>query len=153
MKASEMRRTYCIFSRPMLTAMLFQLRYLERIPTRRREPVVLFDKNYVHITRRCSLGGATSGQAGLWTEPCGANVSSSLSRCTRWLAQKHAKKQHLYIKNYNSGPNMLTSTSLNFFIAIFLAFSGVLAEELMVLCRHVTIDERCNVRLRWHLAG
>ena len=37
-----------------------------------------------------------------------AKVSSSHSRCTRWLEQKHAKKQYLYIKNHNSGPNMLT---------------------------------------------
>ena len=35
-----------------------------------------------------------------------AKVSSAFRRCTRWLAQKHAKKQHLYIENYNSGPNM-----------------------------------------------
>ena len=37
-----------------------------------------------------------------------AQVSSAFRLCTRWLAQKHAKKQHLYmyIENYNSGPNM-----------------------------------------------
>ena len=63
-----------------------------------------------------------------------------LSRCTRCLVQKHAKKQHLYIKNYNSGPNMTTSASLTFFTAIFLALSGALAEELMVMCRHVTTE-------------
>ena len=51
-----------------------------------------------------------------------AKVSSVFSRCWRWLAQKHATKQHLYIENYNSGPNMLTSTSLPYFTAIFLAF-------------------------------
>ena len=39
-----------------------------------------------------------------------AKVSSALSRCACCLAQKHAKKHHLYIKNYNSGPNMTTST-------------------------------------------
>ena len=50
------------------------------------------------------------------------------------------KKQHLYIKNYNSGPTMLRSTSLTFFTAIFLAFNGALAEELMVFCRHVTTE-------------
>ena len=70
---------------------------------------MLYDKKYVHITRGCSLGGAISGQAGLWTEPCGAG-------------------------------NMLTSTSLTFFTAIFLAFSGALAEELMILCRNVTTE-------------
>ncbi len=59
--------------------------------------------------------------------------------CQIWchLAQKHAKKQHLYSENYNSGPNMQTSTSLIFSTAIFVAFSGALAEELMIFCRHV----------------
>ena len=56
------------------------------------------------------------------------------------LAQKHAKKQHLYIKNYNSGPNMHTSTSLTFFTAIFVAFSGALTEELMIFYRHVRTE-------------
>ena len=37
-----------------------------------------------------------------------AMVSSGFRRCARWLAKKHAKKQHLYIENYNSGPNMQT---------------------------------------------
>ena len=41
------------------------------------------------------------------------------------------------MENYNSGPNMQTSTSLTFFTAIFVAFSGALAEELMTFCRHV----------------
>ena len=36
-------------------------------------------------------------------------VSSALSHWARCLAQKHAKKQHLYIENYNSGPNMQTN--------------------------------------------
>ena len=35
---------------------------------------------------------------------------------------------------------MTTSTSLPFFTAIFLAFSGALVEELMVMCRHVTTE-------------
>ena len=65
-----------------------------------------------------------------------AKVSSAFRRCTRWLAQKHAKKQQLYIENYNSSPNMQTSTSLTFSTAIFVAFSGALAEELMIFCRH-----------------
>ena len=60
-----------------------------------------------------------------------AKVSSAFCRCTRWLAQKHVKKQHLYIENYDSGPNMQTSTALTFFTAIFVAFSGALAEELL----------------------
>ena len=46
----------------------------------------------------------------------------------------------LYIENYNSGPNMQTSTSLTFFTAIFVAFSGALAEELMIFCRHVRTE-------------
>ena len=61
-------------------------------------------------------------------------------RCTRRLEQKHAKKQHLYIKNYNSGPNMQTSMSLTFFTAIFVAFSSALAEELMIFCRHLRTE-------------
>ena len=69
-----------------------------------------------------------------------AKVSSALSRCACCLAQKHAKKQHLYIENYNSGPNMPTTTPLTFFTAIFLAFSGSLAKELMILCWHVTTE-------------
>ena len=69
-----------------------------------------------------------------------AKVSSAFHRCTYRLAQKHAKKQHLYIKNYNSGPNMQTSTSLSFFTAIFVAFSDALAEELMIFCRRVRTE-------------
>ena len=38
-----------------------------------------------------------------------AQVSSAFRRCTRWLVQKHAKKQHLYIENFNSGTNFLHS--------------------------------------------
>ena len=44
----------------------------------------------------------------------------------------------LYIENYNFGPNILTSTSLTFFTAIFVAFRSSLAEVLMKMCRHVT---------------
>ena len=66
-----------------------------------------------------------------------ANVSSSLSRATR---AKTRQKQHLCIEHYNSGLNMQTSTSLTFFTAIFLAFSGALAEEVMAFCRHVTTE-------------
>ena len=50
------------------------------------------------------------------------------------------KKKHLYIENYNSGPNMQTSTSLTLFTAIFVAFSGALAEELMIFCLHVRTE-------------
>ncbi len=32
---------------------------------------------------------------------------------------------------------MQTSTSLTFFTSIFVAFSGALAEELMIFCQHV----------------
>ena len=35
---------------------------------------------------------------------------------------------------------MQTSTSLTFFTTIFVAFSGVLVEELMILCRHVRTE-------------
>ena len=75
------------------------------------------------------------------TEPSvTAKVSSVFSPCWRGLVQKHAKKQQLYIENYNSGPNILTTTSLRFFTAIFLAFHGSLAEVLIVMCRHVTTE-------------
>ena len=69
-----------------------------------------------------------------------------LLRLVRFLAavgaesRKTRQKHHLYIGNYNSGPSMLTSTSLTFFTAIFLAFRGSLAEVLMVMCRHVTTE-------------
>ena len=69
-----------------------------------------------------------------------AKVSSAFRRCTRWLAQKHAKKQHLFIENYNSGPNMQTSTSLSFITAIFVAFSDAVAEKLIIFCRHVRTE-------------
>ena len=69
-----------------------------------------------------------------------AKVSSAFCRCTRWLAHKHAKNNILYIENDNSGPNMQTSTSLTFFTAIFSAFSGALAEELVIFCRHVRTE-------------
>ena len=84
------------------------------------------------------FGGNRSSRLVVFPE-CVLRFSSALSRCARCLAQKkHAKKQHLYIENYNSGPNMTTSTSLTFVTAIFLALSGALADELMVMCRHVT---------------
>ena len=69
-----------------------------------------------------------------------AKVSSAFTHCARCLAQKHANKQHLYIENHNSGPNLTTSTSLTFFTAIFVAFSATLAEELVAMCRHVRTD-------------
>ena len=49
-------------------------------------------------------------------------------------------KKNVYIENYNSGSNMQTPTSLTFFTAIFLAFSGALAEELLIFCRHVRTE-------------
>ena len=35
---------------------------------------------------------------------------------------------------------MQTSMSLTFFTAIFVAFSGALAEELMIFCQHVRTE-------------
>ena len=73
-------------------------------------------------------------------------VRKSLFRLVRLLAavradsRKTRQKQHLYIENYNSGPTMQTSTSLSFFTQIFVAFSGALAEELMIFCRHVRTE-------------
>ena len=63
---------------------------------------------------------------------------------------KTRKKTHLYIENYNSGPNMLTSTSLTFFTAIFVAFSGALAEELMIFCRHVRTELSMRITFSIH---
>ena len=52
----------------------------------------------------------------------------------------HAKKQHLYIENNNSGPNIMTRPLPAFIAAISVAFSGALAEELMAVCRHVKTE-------------
>ena len=87
----------------------------------------------------CQIWCLSAQPFGSFSRIC-AKVSSAFRRCTRWLAQKHAKKQHLYIGNYNSGPSMQTSTSLTFFTAIFVAFSGALAEELMIFCRRVRTE-------------
>ena len=63
-----------------------------------------------------------------------ANVSSAISGTAHCLAQqKHAKKTTLYIEKYNSGPILTTSTLLTFFTAIFVAFGGAFAEELMAM--------------------
>ena len=87
----------------------------------------------------CQIWCQSAQPFGSFSRIC-AKVSSAFRCCMRWLAEKHAKKQHLYIKNYNSGPNMQTSTSLTFFTAIFVAFSGALADDLMIFCRHVRTD-------------
>ena len=77
-----------------------------------------------HVSQRYLRSDRTAG--------C-AEVSSALGRC-------RVQKQHLYIKKYNSGPNLTTSTSLTFFTVIVVAFSGALAEELMAMCRYVTTE-------------
>ena len=41
---------------------------------------------------------------------------------------------------FMSCPTMLTSTSLSFFTAFFIAFCGALMEVLMVICRYVTTE-------------
>ena len=85
---------------------------------------------------------------------CGANQPSRLvafPECVLRLVRLFAavcadsrkntpKKQHLYIENYNSDPNMQTSTSLTFFTAISVAFSGALAKELLIFCRQVRTE-------------
>ena len=53
---------------------------------------------------------------------------------------KNAKKQHLYIENYKSGLHFLTITSLPFFTAIFVAVGGAVAEDFMIVCRHVRTE-------------
>ena len=87
----------------------------------------------------CQIWCQSAQPFGSFSQIC-AKVSSAFRWCTRRLAQKHAKKPHLYIKNDNSGPNMQTSTSLTFFTAIFVTFSGALTEELMIFCRHVRTE-------------
>ncbi len=91
----------------------------------------------LHMCAKC--GANRPNRSVAFSRIC-AKVSSAFRRCTRWLAQKHAKKQHLYIEHFNSGPNMQTSTSLTFFPAIFVAFRGALAKELMIFCRHVRTE-------------
>ena len=72
--------------------------------------------------------------------------------------KKHAKNNiytgvGAYIDNYNSCPNLTTSTSLTFFTAIFLPFSGALAEVLMVMCRRVTTNYAIGAYTQNDLAG
>ena len=92
-----------------------------------------FPYEFAHV---CQIWCQSAQPFGSFSRIC-AEVSSAFRRCTRWLAQKHAKNN---IENYNSGPNMRTSTSLTFFTAIFVALSGALAEELMIFCRHVRTE-------------
>ena len=89
-----------------------------------------FPHEFAHV---CQIWCQSAQPFGSFSRIC-AKVSSAFRRCTRWLAQKHSKKQHLYIKNYNSGPNMQTSTSLTFFTAIFVAFSGV--NDILPACKN-----------------
>ena len=91
----------------------------------------------LHMCAKC--GANRPNRSVAFSRIC-AKVSSACRRYTRWLAQKHAKKQHLYIEHFNSGPNMQTSTSLTFFTAIFVAFRGSLADELMICCRHIRTE-------------
>ena len=95
----------------------------------------------------------------------GPDRSSGLRQDRRWPrlvrflaavgadSRKNTPKNNINIKNYNSDPNMLTSTSLTFFTAIFLAFHGALAEVLllMVMCWHSTTElYRCH-SVTWHI--
>ena len=95
-----------------------------------------FPSESAHV---CQIWSQPAQPLGSFSRIC-AKVSSAFRRCTLWLAHKHAKKQHLYFKNYNSDPNMQTTMSLTFFTTIFVAFSGALAEELMIFCRHVRTE-------------
>ena len=45
----------------------------------------------------CQIWCQSAQPFGSFSRIC-ANVSSAFRRCTRWLTQKHAKKQHLYKK-------------------------------------------------------
>ena len=98
--------------------------------------------SHMNLLRCAKFGANRPSRLVAFPQIC-AKVSSAFRRCTRWLAQKHAKKTTLmilYIENYNSGPNMQTSTSLTLCTAIFVVFSGALAEELMIFCRHVRTE-------------
>ena len=85
----------------------------------------------------------------------GPDRSSGLRQDRRWLislvrllaavradSRRNTPKNNNnnYIENYNSGPNMLTVTSLSFFTAIFVALGGALAVALMIVCRHVRTE-------------
>ena len=80
-----------------------------------------FPHEFAHV---CQIWWQSAQPFGSFSRIC-AKVSSALSHRARCLAQKHAKKQHLYIENYNSGPNMQTTTSLPFFTASLPFFSSV----------------------------
>ena len=66
--------------------------------------VYLFPNESAHV---CQLWCQSVQPFDSFSPTC-VQVSSSLSRCTRQLAQKHTKKQYLYIEDHNSSPNMLT---------------------------------------------
>ena len=95
------------------------------------------------VFSRCPFADESAYVCQIWSRSvqwfATVKVSSVLNRCRRWLVQKHAKKQLLYIENYNFSPTILT-TSLSFFTAIFVPFRGTLPELLMVMCRHVTTE-------------
>ena len=88
------------------------------------------------LAHACQIWCQSAEPLGRYSRIC-TKVSSGFRSCAHWLAQKHAKTQHLYIENDNSGPNMQTSKSLSFFTAIFVAFSGALAKEFIIFWRHV----------------
>ena len=55
-----------------------------------------------------------------------------------YLVQKNAKKQHLYIKNNNSGPTIRLSPHVtNLHHSNLFAFIGAIAEELICLSRRL----------------
>ena len=104
-----------------------------------------FQYEFAHV---CQIWCQSAQPFGSFSRIC-AKVSSAFRRCTRWLAQKHVKKQHLYIENYNSGPNMQTSTSLTLFTAIFVTFSGALVNDILPEFHGVAhqLDSRISVAL------
>ena len=56
-------------------------------------------------------------------------------------SRKYTPKNNIYTsKIIIPALNMQTSTSLTFFTAIFVAFCGALAEELMIFCRNVRTE-------------
>ena len=73
-------------------------------------------------------------QINVRTRAC-SRTSKNIARTKQAALTHNVRGKELNIENYNSGPNMLTLTSLTFFTAIFVALGGALAVELMIVCR------------------
>ena len=77
-----------------------------------------------------SRGPLTEQRTYFFGQEISPKLSSAPGRFASLPRANNTKKQHLYIENNNSG---LTT-------AIFVAFGGALAEELMCLCQHAKTE-------------